>query len=133
MNLEELARKSGSLERRVASKEKREVIKRAFYVDMSVADIAYFLEVQCSVVQSYFRVIGKRNERPYIKTIGFNSKDRLSYRRATQIYEAEDARFNASEISELLDLILGIVSYALENKEKIERKIVEALQFIKLL
>ncbi len=112
--------------RRVTQEEK-ERLERSVCLGMSAADIGYFAGVGESIAQSFFRRTGIKSAQVALPQI---NNEKLTYRTASKIYEAQDADFTVSETAELVDASEGMVSYALKNRENIERKIVQALRVI---
>ncbi len=125
------------LSRKMYSKEIKEAITRAFALDMSAADIAYFLKIEGCTAQYYYRKrLAHRKFNHPIKHAWFGNKSgsacALTYRIASQVYEAQDAEFNPAEISELLCKKQEIVDYAIHHRAEIGGKIIHALNIIYL-
>lgn len=111
----------------VTSPEKKQAIDRSYNLEMNAPDIAYFIGVSPWIVSQRFNDIGKRGKPHFIANL---TKGRLDYRKASQIYEAQDLEFTEEQISELLDTHPDLVSHALQNESTIETKIIEALDTI---
>ena len=108
------------------SKDQERAIKRSFKLDMNASDIAYFIGAPPQNVYNAF----KRDDAETARRIFLTQiqGEKLTYRLASQIYEAKDLRFTPSEISELFDTSPEIVEYALENRTNISYKIMHALR-----
>jgi len=110
-----------------ASKEKREAIKRAHHeIDMSNEDIAYFLGVSYHTVHDAFRRMGYRGVH-YLNT---HIHGVSSYRKMSQLYEAQDAGFTREETVEYSGLISDLVYWGIENRPEIEAKIINAFDVL---
>ncbi len=126
----------GFRERHITPKEKKEAIRRGLELKMPSTDIAYFLGLSGPVVYQSLKKYGKKNCYPLQYIIKQFGKQRtnhhafLTYRLASQIYEAEDLRFNIDEITELLNTRKEIIDYAVENRQKIENQIVMELRIL---
>ena len=110
---------------------KKGCLERAVRVSMPVGDIAYFLEVPYHIVDGFFSVYyqGKKKRastEKFIKQVGVLKKDQLTYRSASQIYEALDAGFFQKEINESYNE--EIVNYAFLKRDEIQRHIVRSLK-----
>lgn len=117
----------GTMKREVVQQDKRELINRAFYSDMSAPDIAYYLQVKCYNVYDNFKKKEKRkNVINSLAPGGIHLPNRL----ASQIYEAEDLGFKPEEIEDLLDAKEKILHYALENRGILETSIIGRLKFL---
>ena len=107
----------------------KEVYERAFEADMGVPDVTYFLGINPrGSVGFHFKKIGKRKKFPQQCISG--SLNELTYRLASQIYEAQDLGFSSEEIITLLDCHKKTVEYALIRREGMGNKIIEALNTI---
>lgn len=114
--------------------EKREAVKRGFSLEFSGRDIAYFLGLPERLPTGRYNSIGKRPKaQNYIAHIGI-SKGKypllLTYKLASQIYEAKDCNFNVEEIAELVKKDEVIVWYALDFRKEIEPKIIKGLRVL---
>ncbi len=113
--------------------EQEAMIHRAYPLEMSVLDIAYFtptdLTYKCIV-----RNIGKRPvKNSWAKHLGPAGTNRF----ASQVYELDDLvtsdgikGFSRQEIAEGLGVNLKRVDYALENRVVIEPRIIYALRVL---
>lgn len=125
----------GTFDRHVTPKHKKEAIYRSTGVGMSNMDIAYFLWLKPHVVDQNLGRKGLSSKRPeikgFIKKFGSGKEQKnLTYRLASEIYEACDAGFNLEETCELLDTTPEIVEYAIMNDGKIGEEIVKALRVL---
>ena len=101
-------------------------------------DIAYFLGVNPWNVFQYFARKNIKRRGKQIKQFGHPKKgerlDPLSYRLASQVYEAQDAgyftEFSTEEIAGLLNISSRAVNYAIKNRGTIEPVLTQALQTI---
>ncbi len=119
--------------RNILGEERRESIKRAFYTDMTIKDLSYFLGLPFWTIKYHFQLLGKRGDKTiWIFQAGFacSSEDRLDYRRASKIYEAIYAGFSSEEICEYAEVSDRARQYAIENRKGIEEKIVMTLREI---
>lgn len=121
------------------SQEKKDAMKRAFPIEMSNVDIAYFLGVPIYTPYLYFhRYFKNGGERPKVKQeieilrgglgSGKGRKYHLTYRLASQIYESLDAGFNVEETAYLLDTVPEAVVFANSQRAEIGGKIKRALK-----
>ena len=115
--------------RAMARKVKIDAVKRGFNLDLSSRDVGYFLEHPEDNAAEIFSRMGKR-----VKThfeIGRLGREYLTWSRASQIYEAQDAGFNEDEITELLDTNYDIVEYAISCRDEgIENKLIKDLRIL---
>ncbi len=87
------------------------------------ADISYFTQT------SNATVLNKLGSRKNAFLFGCGIlKSILTYRVASQIYEAKDAHFTKKEIGELVEKPTDTIEYALRNREKIEEELISFLQ-----
>lgn len=113
--------------RHATPKWKKEALLKSFDSSpLSAADIAHFLELPYPVVIQYLRLkkhqcVGKEL---IINGVG---KHKLTYYRASQIYEAQDLGFNPQETSELLDLPLKRVTYVKYHRHQFGPILIKAL------
>lgn len=128
MNRARLEPLFGRLER--YPKGKITAVKGTFDSDLTGPDIAYFSGVPFAVVYKHFKKIGGRKRKFPVKIIGRKSEDILTYRRASEVYEAQDLGFTPDETSYLLDLNPRLVVYAIENQREIGGKIIEVLDIL---
>ncbi len=107
---------------------KKEALLRGFELSpLSVRDIAYFLELPYFVVGYNLSQSGQKSvqREPLTKGVG---KNRLYYRHASQIYEAQDLGFSPEETSELLNLPLKRVTYVQYHRHEFAPVLIKALQ-----
>ncbi|KYK25434.1 hypothetical protein AYK26_06210 [Euryarchaeota archaeon SM23-78] len=115
-------------------KETKKLMKKAFKLDMSSGDIAYFTKKSPGSVNATLCRIGKRKRKTrYLKMINpriHGKHNLLGYRHASQVYEALHAGFDKKEIPELLELEPVLVCYAIDNRKEIEEKIIHGLNVL---
>ena len=112
------------------SKEKIKALESAVKLGfMGGADIAYFARLSRHTIYNYRG--SKRHREELLKIFG-NGQNRqvLSYRSASQIYQANDLGFSPDEAAFLCDVRPEVVSYALEHRKEIEPRIVWGIQAI---
>jgi transcriptional regulator with XRE-family HTH domain/ribosomal protein S8 len=102
---------------------KEPLIKRAFNLPMTCLDAAYFLGVKWHVVSKRFNAIGKRDH--IVKPLTL--KRGLNYHQVSQIYESQDAGFTKQETAGLLGIKEKNIEYAINNRDDLSPKIVDAL------
>ena len=118
----------GTHDRNITPPEKRDAIIRGFNLKMPKSDIAYFVDVPIHVVKEYLNRAGTRPiAKPFI--VRRQSKS-LTYRLASQIYEARDLDFRVHEIAQLFDTTEHIVNYALDNRQIHQKTIIDALRIL---
>ena len=120
----------GVKERHTTPYEKKESIRRVHALAISVADTAYFLELKGYVVSQNF---GRMGERHRVNNLFLDVVEQkvLSYRLASQIYEAHDLSFDKDEISQLFDADRGVVNHVIKNRhigENYQNKIADVLR-----
>jgi len=120
----------GKKERHVTPQWKKDAIKRAFPLDVNPPDISYFLEIREHIVYQNMKKIGPRPKRQEFiaQPLANTGLPDLTYRLASQIYEARDLKFKTQDIVELLDTNKRVVNYILKNENIISPKIIEILQ-----
>ncbi len=120
----------GKKERHITPQWKKEAIKRAFNLDVNPPDIAYFLDLPEHIIYQNMKMIGPRPKRQEFitKPLANTGLPDLTYRLASQIYEARDLKFEIQEIVELLDTKKIIVNYMLKNETIISPKIFDMLK-----
>jgi len=113
--------------------EKIKAMQRGFNLEISSADITYFLGLNEYVVgQRYSKIGGRPIYRPIVQ-IG-NSQ--LTHRLASRIYQDLDENrkhnlgFSVEEIAQLNSTTERIVNYTISNRQILEPKIVEALRVL---
>jgi len=117
----------GSKEFHATPPETLRAVKRAFSTQLSASDISYFLGISPEVTRRYFRMQGERKVRLPLKRMSRDEGD-VTYRLASQIYEAYDVGFTIGESVELLDSSERKVRWALEYRDKVEPVLVRTLQ-----
>lgn len=109
----------------------KEVLKRAVPVAMSLRDLAYFIGVEPQVVYSFFKEKGFSEQRPTISyPIPYGEPvHRLTYLKASQIYEAVDAQFSMEEIicSSKNTINRRLYDHVLKHRQEIGRHIMRSL------
>lgn len=105
------------------SKEKTDAIEKGFDLELSAEDIAYFLNVSSYRIKKRYAEKGKRKVKKVGNKIG-------TCKKASQIYEAEDSDFSNPEIAELVNCKEEDVEYAINNRNRLEEKIVHALNVL---
>jgi len=127
----------GSWNKKSIPESKKQSIRKAFYLDLPVSDIADILNVPSPVINQTWCNMRKTQDEPqiknnWIKRFELGSSNRtLTYRLANKIYEEQDLGFNGEEIDELLDTTEEVRTYALSHKESIEAKRNEVMEAIK--
>jgi len=117
----------GSRERHITPQYKKDAMKRTFDSDMTISDVAHFLELPYYVVISYFRRIGKRKRRtPLVDPEGLL----ITYSLLSQIYDAKDIGFKPEEMSELFDTSPNKVRYAFKHRETLAPRVIASLQIL---
>jgi predicted transcriptional regulator len=91
-------------------------------------DIAYFCGMSENGVRLRFSEAGFRQRRNNTKLN--KSMPKLTYRLASEIYEAADLGFAYDEISELLDARINVVEYAMRRRRELAPTITAALRLM---
>ncbi len=127
--------------RRTYTPELKEIIRRAYPLDMTCDDISHMIkiayneEVTKPVVVSELHKIGNREPtiRANIRGLkpGSGKICVPLYKEASEMYEALHLGFNEPELPELLNLHPEAVQFAIENMEHIKRNILKALDTIR--
>jgi hypothetical protein len=110
----------------------RNVIDTRLFVELKnlgfhLADVAYFCGTTHSLVRQRLQSAGlESNEGKSIKR--FRRRGMLTYKLASQIYEAEDLGFKGEEIAQVLNTYMDLVNFALAKKEEIAPKIVQIIE-----
>ncbi len=106
------------------TEDKLNAIKNAQAVPyLTLNDVAYFIGVASESITNHWQKDGK-----LIKIV--RPRSNLSYRKASQVYEAIDAGFNLEETAEYAGVHPSFAERAVENRNEIEPRIVEALKVI---
>ncbi len=109
--------------------EKRAVLKQARNLPLSIPDLEYFLQISNQFITVVFKEMKVKRPKRIIKQFGFGqSKSNLTYRLASQIYEAQDAGFTPADTVQLLDSNPIVIKYALEHRPQLEQTILGALK-----
>lgn len=113
------------------TKEQKEAIKRGIDLDMSSVDMGYFLCIPGYTVSQTFSRLGKKavGHRSGIKPLGAGGRI-VTYRLASQVYEAHDEEFTMGETCEFLGINANMYNYILDHREDLEEKIVGALRVL---
>lgn len=115
--------------RKFISEDDKAIILRGVNIPMSQGDLSYFMRLPRHVVWCYVRK--KELSRPKVRSTIVNiEKKALTYRLASQIYEAKDLGFNNNELSELFNTSTKIVRYAVQRRVNIEPKIIDSLRIL---
>jgi len=104
----------------------KHALKRAEQIPMSCGDLGYFLNIPDYTVQEYFARQKKKHSGEAIAQFG--PRKALTWRKASEIYEAVDARFKKKDLCELLDSTSEVVNCALKLRESVEPVIISVLQ-----
>jgi len=104
-----------------------EAILRSSEIDMPIPDIGYFLALPEHLISQY---INKRKVRSYYQYKVKGKGNYLTYRIASQVYEAKDLGFKSEEIAELIETKKEMVELALEKRFELEPKIIEGLRIL---
>lgn len=132
-SLEPLVR--GRPKRKPVSKEKKDTLKRVAVegTQLSAADVAYFLDVPEFVALKNLKAYGAMFSggcRSKIGIRGSRSGRQLTYRVASEIYEAIDIGFSVEEAAYLADSCVGVVQHALVQRRQIAGEIAETLRIL---
>ena len=131
----DILRKSGlkplfrELDRHVTPKYKKEKIIAASELGLSATDISFFLGVGEYVVEDYWRR-GKLRSGIANLLMRLGIYGPLTYRKASEIYEAQDAGFTREETLYLLDTNGATYDFAARNRNVIEPKIKDVIDFL---
>lgn len=110
------------------SDEEKTAIDRAFDIEMSATDIAYFIGVAHYKVQRRLSQKGKRPQ--YTSLFRAGRGNFLTYSLADRIYEATDLGFTGDEIAYLFDTDVQLVDHAVENRHVYGPKIRQAREIL---
>ncbi|MBI5803987.1 hypothetical protein HY450_01960 [Candidatus Pacearchaeota archaeon] len=125
------------LERERLSDKELKAISRATKIKMPSNDLAYFMNINSWNVRKRFREGGIR--RPEVKRElkrfgALRTNGVLSYRLASQIYEAQDAgyfrEFSRDEMAGFFDTSREVIDYTLSERKRIAPRISRALKGI---
>ncbi len=119
----------GTRNRKIIPAQKKEEMLRVYDTDLTYTDAAYFLGVKHSIVnQNKPENYGFREERGLLL-----GQRRLTYRLASQIYEAYDMGFTPDEIPQCIVSACDkkkMVDFALRNRDTFEPQIIAQFQMI---
>ncbi len=123
----------GSREREVTPKYKKAALKRATELEMNGPDVAYFIDVESYVACHNMRSYGRR-KKGYVELMRFQNSERkkefISYRHASQVYEALDCGFTPQETEQLAEISQRAYKFIMQNRTTIEPVIINALRTI---
>ncbi len=101
---------------------------------MSLQDIIYFLDININRLNLYQKLRTLTGCKRPLQNIpeGFYKRRRnsLTYRIASQVYEAKDLGFNLIEISQLTDRSINVVNELIQRRLEIEPRIIHALKVL---
>ena len=106
----------------------KETLQKILNLGFPVPDIGYFLGVLPSTISQFYK---RRNIKIYRTETRIRPKgtsEVLTYRLASQFYEAMDIGFDTQEIMELYDRDIGVIELAKEKRSEIEPKIINLLR-----
>lgn len=112
--------------RNITPEKKKMAILRAYKTKYPRFDIAYFLDVPAYLVCSNmkFKFGDTGDHENFVGHFGnADNPETLSYRAASQIYQAQDWGWNEDDIAYCFDEKQRMVRYAIENRRVIGRKI----------
>jgi len=115
----------GTLERKATSKKEKIMIKRSFRLPLNSIDISYFIGTKKHNVHDKFRMMGGRKN----QQSKFLSK-RITYRLASQVYEAQDIHMDNEDICDLLEINEELLAYITLKRDSYEPRIIKALRVI---
>lgn len=113
--------------------ENQERIKKAATLEVSCSDIAYFLGLPLYTINNCLAGLHLRQprigKRPSIFRVSHleAQQSHLTYRLASQIYEAHDLGFDENDITNLFNTHIKITTYTLEQRSTLAPKIIRAL------
>jgi hypothetical protein len=122
----------GTLKRTSTPKWKKQAMKRAYDFPVSCLDIAYFLKLPAYLVyQNMKRWYGKRPQYPFPLAPEHrdNTMQKLTYAKASQIYEAQDLEFSKKQTAELTNMSNMTIDYCNQHKE-IKTKIINLIELL---
>lgn len=118
----------GSIENRVPKNYRMKACLRGVKTHLLDYDIAYFLGLPKHLPSLRYRQKGISKEQGGL--FRDLEKYKITYRLASQIYEARNAGFKRNEIAELCNLNQKIVDYVIEDRRELEKKIVNELRIL---
>jgi len=120
------------VDRHITPKHKKDAMRRAVILIMSSRDIGFFLGVPGRNVNQNWNIWGLKKQRPKVKEYPFGKID-LQYRTASVVYEEVDmCDFGNSrgDVAEIFGIRESSVNYLLENRRRIETKIMSDLRVL---
>ena len=98
---------------------------------MSANYVGYFLGRSGPVIANEFYRIGPKPKRGSLKRFGYRqTMEHLTYKKASEIYQARDSGFTKEETIALLDISEMVYDWTMENQDEIGRKIICALDIL---
>lgn len=117
-------------EHKITTSEQKAMIQRAYSLPLTASDIAYFIGVRDNIVRMTYNNAGARERGKPLLFGSFKNSKVVTYRLASQVYEAQDLGFKSKEISQLLDIDKSLLEKIISNKKEYEPKIIGALRII---
>ncbi len=111
------------------SSQQKASIRDVYEIGLSMRDIAYFTDIFEETVALHVSTKPKGRNALVIFGTGSN-REYLSYRMASEIYEAADAGFTDQELMEYFDGKSRCVGYALEHRDEIGYTLIRALDLL---
>jgi hypothetical protein len=124
----------GNLERGspVGKETKKRVRQSVKRTQLGYRDIAHFAGLNHWVVSSNSKDIRLENKRQFAAVV--RGRERLSYRQASEIYEARDAgyfeEFGKEQVAELIGISEEAIEVAFDKRKIISGEIVKALDIL---
>jgi len=100
----------------------KERMKRIVNIEFSPADVAHFLGSYRHHIYRELKKLGRTTIR--------NPSGPLTYRRISQIYEAQDVGFTPGEISDYVGIRKFYVNRALSKRQELEPKMINSLRLL---
>lgn len=116
-----------SNKRKFIPNNRKAIILRGSNLKMSYGDMSYYSKLPEHVLYYFFKTnkIVRPKVRSNLKMIGDKA---LTYRLASNVYEALDLGFSKGEIAELFDTSEEIVDYASEHRKQLSKFIIKCLR-----
>lgn len=121
----------GKRTRHCIPKWKKEAALRAAALDLSAADVGYFLDVPSYIINQFWHAKSKRTARGKFWNVTPAAK--LTYRLASQIYQVDDWRYadgTPENLASLLGTTPPVVHHALAYRAEIAPPILHALRVL---